>query len=123
VKRGLFLVLGLVFVALGIIGAFLPVMPTTVFLILAAGCFARSSPRLEAWLLNHPKFGPTLRAWREHGAIPPRAKLYASLGMAFGLGLFFWGWFAHENRHLWVAVMVTAIMAACAGFVLSRPDA
>ena len=63
------LALGCLFVGLGMIGAVLPLMPTTIFLILATGCFARSSPRLEAWLLNHPRFGPTLRDWRERGAI------------------------------------------------------
>ena len=122
-KRWLFLSLGVMFLALGVVGAFLPLLPTTVFIILAAGCFARSSPRLETWLLGHPRFGPTLRAWRENGAIPRKAKILAGLGMASGLALFFWGWLAHSDRHAWVAVMVTAIMAACAAFVVSRPEA
>ncbi len=89
VARGLWLVLGLGFVALGIIGAFLPLMPTTIFLILAAGCFARSSTRLETWLLDHPRFGPGLRAWRASGAISRRGKTAASAGMALGY-VFFW---------------------------------
>jgi uncharacterized membrane protein YbaN (DUF454 family) len=55
-------VLGLIFVGLGFVGAFAPLMPTTIFLILAAACFIRSSSRLEAWVLNHPRFGPTLPA-------------------------------------------------------------
>ena len=71
--RASWLALGLFFVGLGIIGAILPLMPTTIFLILAAGCFARSSPRLEKWLLDHKVFGPTLRAWRADGAISRRA--------------------------------------------------
>lgn len=104
-------------VALGVIGAVLPVMPTTIFLIMAAGCFARSSPRLEAWLLNHPRFGTSLRQWREQGAISRKGKACASAGMAAGYGLFFWS--AHPSWPL--AVLVGAAMTASAAWVLSRP--
>ena len=109
---------GLLCVALGIIGAFLPLMPTTIFLILAAGCFARSSPRLEAWLLGHPRFGPTLRAWRANGAISPRAKAMACTGIAAGYGVFWWG----ARPGLFLALSVGAAMAACAAYILSRPS-
>ncbi len=104
---------------LGIIGAFLPVMPTTIFIILAAWFFARSSPRFEARLLAHPQFGPLIIKWRERGAIPPRAKFYACCGMVLGYGLFWWG--AHPG--IWLAIAVAIFMLASALYVLSRPNA
>ena len=70
--RRVYFIIGLALAAVGIVGAFLPVLPTTPFLLLALACFSRSSPRLETWLLTHPKFGAPLRAWRERGAIPAR---------------------------------------------------
>lgn len=88
VSRLAWLTLGWLFVALGFIGALLSLMPTTIFLILAAGCFTRSSPRFEGWLLDHPEFGPALRAWRDDGAIGPRAKIMACSGIPFGYALF-----------------------------------
>ncbi len=119
VARGLWLVLGLGFVALGIIGALLPVMPTTIFLILAAGCFARSSTRLESWLLDHPRFGPTLRAWRANGAISRRGKTAASAA---------WRWAMPSSgsppgRICQAALVVAVLLAGCAAFVLTRPTA
>ncbi len=116
--RALWLILGCAMLALGVIGAFLPVMPTTIFLILAVACFSRSSPRLERWLLDSPTYGPSLRAWREQGAVSRKGKLYASLGMAVGYGLFWWG--AHPS--LLLASGVGLFFLASAAYVLSRPN-
>ena len=79
--RLLFVALGTLFVLLGIAGAFLPVLPTTPFMLLAAGCYARASVRFYNWLLNNPAFGPILE-WRRHRSIPWRVKLTASALMA-----------------------------------------
>jgi uncharacterized protein len=116
--RVLYLAAGCGLLALGVIGAFLPVMPSTIFLILAAWCFARSSPRLEAWLMSHPKFGPVLVAWRREKAIPRRAKLLACLGMAVGFALFWVG--VHPALELLLVVLV--LILASAWFILSRPE-
>ena len=111
------IVLGWLFVLLGFIGALLPVMPTTIFLILAAGCFARGSPRLEAWLLGHKRFGPTLVAWRRDGAIGRRAKVMACGGIAVGYALFLVG----ARPGVALALLVAAAMAGCAAYIVTRP--
>ncbi len=71
--------LGLVFVALGALGLILPILPTTPFLLVAAACFANSSPRFHNWLLNLRIFGPLIRNWQETRSIPKKAKLLAIL--------------------------------------------
>ena len=78
-KRQSYLLLGWLCVGLGVIGVFLPIMPTTVFILIAAWAFARSSPRLHGWLRGHPTFGPSLRSWEDHRAMPRRAKRIALL--------------------------------------------
>ena len=119
VIRVLFLALGGMFVLLGFVGAFLPVLPTVPFLILAAGCFARSSERLENWLLSHRHFGPLLSDWRERGAIPRRAKLLALAGSGAGFVLFIWG-----RAPGWpLGLAVGAVIAGAMLYVFSRPDA
>lgn len=116
--RILYFSLGAAALALGIVGAVLPLLPTTPFLILAAFGFSRSSPRLESWLLTHPQFGPGLVAWRTRRAIPRVAKWASTLGMAVGLGVF-WAFNAPPPLALaGVAFSMTLISA----WIWSRPD-
>lgn len=76
-KKTLFIILGSVSLTLGVIGIFLPILPTTPFLLLSAALFARSSERLYSWLMNHKIFGEYIRNFREDKAIPLRGKVIA----------------------------------------------
>jgi uncharacterized membrane protein YbaN (DUF454 family) len=76
-QRWLWIGLGLLFVGLAYLGSVLPVLPTTPFLLLASGCFARSSPRLHRWLRRTPYFGHLIRDWEDHRGIRPRVKAFA----------------------------------------------
>jgi uncharacterized protein len=75
--------------AVGVAGIVLPLVPTTPLLLLTAFCFARSSPRLEMWLIEHPRLGPPIRDWRAEGAISARGKALALIAIAatFALSL------------------------------------
>jgi uncharacterized membrane protein YbaN (DUF454 family) len=115
--RPLYFAAGLILVAVGIVGYIVPVMPGTIFLILAAACFARSSRRLETWLVNHPRFGPSVVAWREHGAIPRRIKIIAIGAMAISFIIVL---IAHPPA-LWLWI-TGAVLLACALFVGTRPE-
>jgi uncharacterized membrane protein YbaN (DUF454 family) len=81
--RLVWLLFGGLSLALGAIGAFLPLVPTVPFVLLAAFCFARGHPPFESWLLRHPTLGPHITAWRARGAISRRGKRAALA--AFGL--------------------------------------
>lgn len=112
------LCLGWLMVALAIAGIFLPLLPTTPFLLLAAGLFARSSPRFEQWLLNHPVFGETLRRWRKNGAISPRAKATSVALMATSYVLFVF----FSAPQVMTAIFVATVLAFPLLFILSRPN-
>jgi uncharacterized membrane protein YbaN (DUF454 family) len=79
--------LGWCSVGLGFAGVFIPGLPTTIFIIVAAYLFARSSPRFEAWLLGHKWFGPRLRRYRETGGMSARAKRAALVSMWLAISL------------------------------------
>ena len=113
------IMLGWFFVAVGIVGAFLPVLPTTPFLILAALCFSRGSPRLHQWLLNQPQFGPKLRDWEEQGVIQTKAKLTACVLITLSIGstsVFI------ESIPLWGKLSMIALGIAVMAFILTRPS-
>ncbi|TRW98781.1 DUF454 domain-containing protein [Paracoccus sp. M683] len=109
--------IGWIGVGLGTIGLALPVVPTVPFLLLAAWAFSRSSPELRARIQNHPKYGPTVRAWQERGAISPLAKTWAVMAMSAGVGLSFW---LGVNQQLVLAQ--ATICALIAIYVVSRPS-
>ncbi|MCT4657121.1 MAG: YbaN family protein [Cohaesibacter sp.] len=117
-ERGIFLLLGMSMVAIGLIGVILPILPSTIFFLAAAFFFARSSPQLEAWLLEHPLFGPPILAWRDYQAIPRRAKYLAFTGMLIGMISF--TYFAQPGPILFICVGV--FFVACAYYVGTRPD-
>lgn len=108
----------LVFVIFAAIGAVLPGMPTTVFLILAAWAASKGWPQMDAWLLNHPKYGATLRQWREHGTVPRKAKCWASLMMLLsGVVMLF------TPAPFWVKVFTNLVMLSVAIWLWQRPEA
>jgi uncharacterized membrane protein YbaN (DUF454 family) len=86
IVRALLIVAGSTCVALGVLGIFLPLLPTTPFLLLAAACYARASRRFYDWLLANRTFGPLILEWRRHRSIPYRTKLYAIGLMSLTLG-------------------------------------
>lgn len=118
--RGVRLVLfslGWVFVGLGLIGAVLPVMPTTPFMLVALWCFAKSSRRFHGWLLHHPVFGPPLRAWEQDRIIPLGAKIIA-IGSMVASVIYVVGF---TDTHWSLLAIMATTCAAGAIFILTKP--
>lgn len=115
--RLLWITFGLSALALGLAGLALPLLPTTPFMLLAAACFAKSSPRLHDWLVGHRVFGRAIRDWRDYRAISPKAKrmaltaMTAALGLSLLLGL---GWK--------ILALQAGVLGVMGSWIWTRPD-
>lgn len=116
--RWMYWSLGWLFFALGILGAFLPILPTTPFMLLALWGFSQSSQRLEHWLLSHRTFGPSLRAWKAHRVVSRRAKAIAWSSMAVS----FLYMIAVRQPAWWITATTAALMAYAVWFVARCPS-
>jgi uncharacterized protein len=114
-RRLVYFGLGWLFFGLGVLGAVLPVLPTTPFMLLAAWGFSRSSPRFERWLLQHPWFGPGIVRFRMHRVVPLRVKgvSYATMLVTFGLSL-------ASGRLSWWALAAQAALMGYGAWYLAR---
>lgn len=106
--RALWVVAGALALLAGLVGVLLPLVPTVPFLLLAALCFSRGCQRCERWLLEHPRFGPPLRDWREHRALPLRVKQGATLMMAGGAAI---GWWLLPLSVCWLPAAACGLVA------------
>lgn len=115
--RYIYLAIGAVFTTLGFIGAFLPILPTTPFLLVAVWAFSKSSPRLKVWLHTHPRFGHHIDSWFREGAISRKGKI-ASVSL-MGVSV---GFSALLSNTIYVPIGLFMIMVAIATFILTRPE-
>lgn len=114
--RALYFILGCIFFCIGFVGVFLPVLPTTPFMLLALWCFSRSSQRFHDLLYTHKLFGPPLQQWHKYRVIPPIAKYFAVFFMAASMiyiSIFL-------NMLIWVKLLISSIMAYGCWFILSK---
>lgn len=117
-RRLVYFALGWLFFALGVLGAVLPVLPTTPFMLLAAWGFSRSSRRFERWLLEHRWFGPGIKRWRAHRVVPTRVKWvsYSTMLVTFALSL------ASGRLSWWALGAQAALMGYGAWFLARLPS-
>jgi uncharacterized membrane protein YbaN (DUF454 family) len=107
-QRVLWAVGGALALITGIVGIFVPLLPTTPFVLLAAFCFSRGSERCERWLLEHRRFGPMVRDWRARHAVPLRAKQVATAMMVLGSS---WGAFVLPAHLAWLPALACMAVA------------
>ena len=113
-RKLLYSVAGSICVGLGFLGLFLPLLPTTPFLLLAAFCFSRGSERLHDWLLGHPTMGPIIRDWNERRVIRPRVKAAAAITLILVMSpALIFGEFHPALKAISVLVGVGVIVMIC----------
>ncbi|MFH6953096.1 YbaN family protein [Pseudoalteromonas sp. XMcav1-K] len=118
VIRSVWLVIGLVSLLLGVLGVFLPLLPTTPFVLLSAFCFSKSSTRMHSWLLNHRIFGQLITDWEAHGVIRTKIKVIATSSMLLLVSypLFF------IPFPIWLKAIVVICIVSVLLFIWSRPS-
>ena len=117
VRNYLLIILGWIAFLLGAIGAFLPILPTTPFLLLASWLFSKGSPRFHHWLINLKYFGQRIKDWEAHGVIDLKSKIMASIlisAMAFYIIVF-------RPYEVWIKVLMGLIFIVLLIFINSRP--
>ncbi|OQR50944.1 hypothetical protein BI322_18815 [Klebsiella oxytoca] len=114
--RIILIIIGWLSVALGTLGVFLPLLPTTPFILLAAWCFARSSPRFHHWLLYRSWFGGYLRHWQQYRAMPPGAKLRAVMMILLTFAISLW-----LVNLTWVRILLLIVLACLLIFMWRIP--
>lgn len=107
---------GIFFVGVAMLGAFLPLLPTTPFLLISAACFAKSSPRLYQRLLNDKTFGPMIYHWRESRSIPKKAKILALASMVLASA-----WSIYVLDAMWLKLLVVLLVVGPMIFVARLP--
>ncbi len=117
VVRGLLWLAGSLSLALGLLGVLLPGLPTTPFMLLAAACYAKASPRLHRWMLNHRWMGPMLRDWERDRSLTRRSKTVAVLSMAVMVSLSIWSF----HGRVAIQLVLLATDAVGAWVVLRMP--
>lgn len=117
IKRVSYFTLGSLSLATGLLGLVMPLLPTTVFVLIAVWAFARSSQRLHDRLINHPRFGASIRLWQEQRAIPARGKRLAVTTLALTAAINTW---LLADRPLILAA-VLLILASVAAYIATRP--
>ena len=115
-KRIVLILVGVVSLALGALGVFLPLLPTTPFVLVSAFAFANSSERLHQWLLDHNVFGPLIANWRNHGAISRRTKIVSLASM---VAIIVISLLLAVPTH--VIVIQAVVLTASALFIVTRP--
>ncbi|PNU02383.1 YbaN family protein [Novosphingobium guangzhouense] len=115
-EKYLWITAGLILVGIGTLGIFLPLLPTTIFWILAAGCFSKSHPEWAERLYQHPRYGPHLRAWRDRRAISRKGKIAAISTMALSVAIV---WFTAGE--MW-ALIPLAVLATIGTWIWTRAE-
>lgn len=117
IKKAFLITVGCSAVILAIAGVFLPLLPTTPFLLLAVACFARSSERFHSMLLNNRHFGPTIKNWQQHKCIARKTKFraYCFILLSFSVSIYF-------VQILYLQLMLLTMMCGLIYFIYSTAD-